>query len=144
MPEDGLVCSSPLSESQKKRRRKGISSGQNLIFIRIATRVSLHQDHPERNGKPECLPEILSTLVTHPDKNFGESTLQRSEVPIPTMQAHHEVFYLHYWIQLSSEIPRSVESITLPYHSHISNGIMPLLQCRLLRMEADISACRSQ
>jgi len=56
VPEDGLVRSPPSLESQKRRRGRGYLSGQILIFIRIAIRVSLHQDHPERNCKLEYLP----------------------------------------------------------------------------------------
>jgi len=56
--------------------------------------------------------------------------------PIRTTQVHYEVFHLHYWIQLSSGIPRSVESIF--------NAIMLPIQRKLLRMEEDISACQSE
>jgi len=67
-----------------------------------------------------------------------------SRGPDPHNAGHYEVFHLHYWIQLSSAIPRYMESITLPEHSHVSNTIISLIQRRSLRMEADISACWSQ
>ena len=42
---------------------KPLCCGQIPIFIKIVTHVSLHQNRPERNGKPEYLPEITSAMT---------------------------------------------------------------------------------
>ena len=82
--------------------------------------------------KPECLPEIISAWVTIQMRSLSKA-LCGSGVLIPTTPAYYEVFHLHYWIQLSSGIPRSVQSITLPDHSHVSNAIMSTIQRRSLQ-----------
>ena len=136
--DDELVHSPYSLSSLKKGDGGGICSDQILIFIMIVTHVSLYQDRPERNSKPEHLPKTTSVRTEEkarvsPRDHFRPSHSSRcrtlakalcgSGVPIPITQAHYEVFHLHYLIQLSSKISRSVESITLSDHSYVLNNI---------------------
>ena len=47
MPEDGLVRSSPSLSLKKGDGGGGICNCQILMFVRITTRISFHQDRSE-------------------------------------------------------------------------------------------------
>ena len=98
-------------------------------FIRIVpseTASSSTFPRPLQSGsrrKLECRSEIILTRVIHPDENFDESTLQVGS-PDPHNAGSLRNLPPPLLIKLSSRIPQSVESITLPDQSHISNAIM--------------------
>ena len=73
---------------------------------------------PGPRRKPDSPSRDLFSLNHSSRCKTLAKTLCGSGVPILTTQAHYEVFNFHYWIQLSIEIPRYVESITLQNHSH--------------------------
>jgi len=64
-------------------------SGQIPIFIRIVTRISLHQDRPEQNSKPSIPEDHLSQAWGEKPEHLPEITSARSEEKARLPPKHH-------------------------------------------------------
>jgi len=67
----------------------GSCSGQILIFTRIATRVSLYQDRPERNSKLSVSEDHLSQARGEKPEHLPEITSIRSEEKVRVPPRDH-------------------------------------------------------
>ena len=98
---------------------------------------------PGARRKSEWLPEIISARIIHPNielwwKHFAgrESWSPQRRLTIKTSTST---------TRYSSEAGfHDLWSKSLSDHSYIFNSIMPPIQGRSLRMEADVSSCQSQ